>query len=242
MPRFSQRIGVRPIRDAVQIGSVDVELRTDLWNAMGEYCFPKPNEFIGIGRLRVRDVLPNDRDLLTKLWLEYLHWPHDDFVHWDDVRARLKQHFFGCEWYDALDLVEFVARIKLEKAVPWQKRPSRNPFVQACNKALKQHHSAYRFIRGYLARVTSAQEVAAIEDALQQADAIQPVRDHLDRALALLSNHRDPDYRNSIKESISAVEALCKQIAGEPQATLGSALNAIQRSGKVALHSSQRML
>ena len=53
----------------------------------------------------------------------------------------------------------------------------------------------------------------------------------------MLRNRKNPDYRNSIKESISAVEAICKKITGDKKATLGKALNSIEKTGKVELHS-----
>jgi hypothetical protein len=46
--------------------------------------------------------------------------------------------------------------------------------------------------------------------------------------MKLLSDREDPDYRNSIKESISAVESACQTITGERKATLGDALNRIE--------------
>ena len=53
-------------------------------------------------------------------------------------------------------------------------------------------------------------------------------------ALDLLSNRKSPDYRNPIKESISAVEAICKIITGKQKATLGGALKEIEK--KIKLH------
>ena len=92
-----------------------------------------------------------------------------------------------------------------------------------------------------IAPLTTDQEIAAIEQALAAGQASKPlqmVSDHIDQALALLSDRQAPDYRNSIKESISAVEAICKIIAGMSNATLGPALDAIQRGNVVALHPS----
>lgn len=43
----------------------------------------------------------------------------------------------------------------------------------------------------------------------------------------MLSDREAPDYRNSVKESISAVEAVCRSVAGTPTATLGDALKRI---------------
>lgn len=42
-----------------------------------------------------------------------------------------------------------------------------------------------------------------------------------------------PDYRNSIKESISAIEALCKKISGNEKGTLGDCLKVIEDRGHI---------
>jgi hypothetical protein len=51
--------------------------------------------------------------------------------------------------------------------------------------------------------------------------------------LELLSNRKNPDYRNSIKESISAVESMAKTITQKPKADLEEALRILERSGKI---------
>ncbi len=56
---------------------------------------------------------------------------------------------------------------------------------------------------------------------------------HLQRALELYSNREIPDYRNSIKESISAVECIARIVAENPKATLGDALKAIEKKGSL---------
>lgn len=74
--------------------------------------------------------------------------------------------------------------------------------------------------------ITSKQEIIEVEKAMDSANG--PVLKHLEQALQLLSDKKNPDYRNSIKESISAVEAICQKITGKPNATLGDALNIIR--------------
>jgi hypothetical protein len=65
---------------------------------------------------------------------------------------------------------------------------------------------------------------------------ISPVNEHLHRALELLADRKNPDYRNSIKEAISAVEALCISITDNKTTTLGRALNKIEAEGNLKLH------
>jgi hypothetical protein len=48
----------------------------------------------------------------------------------------------------------------------------------------------------------------------------------------LLYDRKMPDYRNSAKESISAVEALCKEISGQDKATLSDAIKTLSKDSK----------
>ena len=51
-----------------------------------------------------------------------------------------------------------------------------------------------------------------------------------------MSDKKSPDYRNSIKESISSVESVCKLITGNSDTTMGKALEEIEKQGKINLH------
>jgi len=59
------------------------------------------------------------------------------------------------------------------------------------------------------------------------------VRLHLTASLKYLSDKQNPVYRNSVKESISAVEALCKFYTGDEKATLGKALTKLEKAGSI---------
>ena len=59
----------------------------------------------------------------------------------------------------------------------------------------------------------------------------------MQKALAHYGDLKNPDYENSIKESISAVEALCCIITGQKKATLGEAIKRLKDSG-VYIHQS----
>jgi len=62
----------------------------------------------------------------------------------------------------------------------------------------------------------------------------EQIREHLDNASHLLNDRQKPDYRNSIKESISAVESAVGQFCGKPKEKLGKALELI--NAKHPLH------
>src|SRR5437667_5935692 len=73
--------------------------------------------------------------------------------------------------------------------------------------------------------VISEQEIAEISEALSVSRAYTQ---HLEQALNLLADRKSPDYRNSIKESISAVEAICQLVTGSSRTTLGEALRRLE--------------
>lgn len=111
--------------------------------------------------------------------------------------------------------------------------------IQAVNLVLERELSGYRFVDGIFTDITDEQEVAMLEEALND-DEYPGVKAHLRRALELLSDRENPDYRNSIKESISAVESISKVIAKKPNASLSKALEEIDRRGKVKIHTALR--
>ena len=92
--------------------------------------------------------------------------------------------------------------------------------------------AAYRFIDGKIIDITGEQEREMLEEALGDTR-FAGVLSHLERALALLADRKQPDYRNSIKESISAVEAMARVVSGNDKATLGEALKLLEKSGKL---------
>lgn len=104
--------------------------------------------------------------------------------------------------------------------------------MRTCNGVLESDLSTYRFVRRRITQITSEEEISEIDEALETP--IKPVRTHLENALKLFSDRKSPGYRNSIKESISAVEAICRLITKNKKATLGQALKEVEN--KVGMH------
>ena len=213
MPSFSERMGIKPMNTIILRDSISIELRNGLWSAFK--------------MVYLDDYIKCERStILSGLWLDYFKYPIDTLPwDWDDVYRDLRKYFFECEWYQVYDFIEFCAN---------NLKNSNQVFVDYCNIILKRELSAYRFIDGILAPVTSEEEIAEIDDALKKSDSIRSVHNHLRRAIELFADKKSPDYRNSIKESISAVEAICGLIIGSEHSTLGDALKEIER--KVVIH------
>lgn len=223
---FSQRKGLKPMSKDIQRESLDQELRGGLWSCF-HVCYLKRWN----GRYNSLDG-SNLETLFLLFWHSFFKFPVDnlDLDNFSGSARRLRELFFKASWNEVYDFIEFTV-----KNAPEQFAES---FRDMVNEVLERENSAYRFVTNNITEITSDEEIEAIESAIQDTSAIAGVRVHLRQALQHLSDRKSRDYRNSIKESISAVEALCQRVAGEPDTSLGKALKALEP--KVVLHPALR--
>lgn len=97
------------------------------------------------------------------------------------------------------------------------------------NETFGQEYVGYRFISGEIVPITDKSEVKEIEQACHTP--FEGARAQLQKALGFLSDREHPDYKNCVKESISAVESVCKVISGNEKAALKDALNGLIANG-----------
>ena len=102
-------------------------------------------------------------------------------------------------------------------------------FELKINEFFKRLNYSYKIVNHEVVEITSEEEVVAIETAINSSK--DNIKVHFSNALSLYSRKPIGDYRNSIKESISAVEAYCREKTGEN--TLGKALKKLESSGMV---------
>lgn len=135
----------------------------------------------------------------------------------DSAYDYIRDHFFGCEWHGAYSLLEFIVQ-------NWPYDAGLHG-SKLLNKVLIEERCGYTFIKKEIVPVSDEVEIKAIESALNAK--VPSVREHMAKALALLSNFKKPDPENSIKESICAVEALAHKITGDKNGTLGQMVKKI---------------
>lgn len=131
-------------------------------------------------------------------------------------------------WYRKLDLVEFTVKYLYNLSNEDYRFSSvSNEFIEQLNYEFERLNFAYRVVNTEIVEITSEEELAAVESAMH--DSATNIRTHLNKALELYAQRPVGDYRNSIKESISAVEAYCREITDEN--TLGDALKKLNSKG-----------
>ncbi len=217
--RFSQRKGHKPVAEVIQLEGMSPELRSSLWNALDQFLWSSP-DFVHteFGR-------PGIWDFSRAMWFHFLKRAADERpTYGGEILAEVRKFFFAWEWYEVYDFIEwFLGYLEGDK---------RRKFQEIFNFLLESELAGYRIIDGKVADITDAQEVEMLERAL--ADTTNTgAASHLRRALELLADRKAPDYRNSIKESISAVESIARTISGAPKATLGEALKILEKRDKI---------
>jgi hypothetical protein len=125
------------------------------------------------------------------------------------------------EWYRVYDLIQDLVQHTGDNYL--------EPVCKEFNSILALNRAGCRIVGGYVTEITDESEIKAIEDAL--AISSPEAKTHIKNALALLANRDDEQWAKSISESISAVEAAARELAGTPKATLGDALKVLARTG-----------
>lgn len=226
MNSFSQRKGIKPIKNILQIESMDNDLRNSLWNALTH------SYWNGVKSDKYRKVTLSHnvemRHLCATLWQDYFKILVDTLGNnWNDTYKILREYFFNCRWDEVYDFIEFVANNYSDESLNQR-------FMKDCNNIFEKELSAYRFVGGNITQITNENEIAEIEEALKIP--ISPFQQHIKRSLELLSDKKKPDYRNSIKESISAVESIGKLIVKNNTATLTDSIETIEKGKKMKMH------
>lgn len=215
--RFSERIGlVKP--NMIQIKNIDDKLRNRIINCFDQYL---KEDYEGKFLL----------DALGKRW------------HYDYNNSYFKEYLKKCVWYEIYDSIENYIIFLINKSdnevgiIKKQTLKKFSSFCKTINYILEEEKSGYRIINGMITAITDEQEIKSIEESINTE--FDSVNTHLTKALQLYSDREAPDYENSIKESISAVEAMCCVINGKND-SLGKALKNLENNG-IKIHSSMKI-
>jgi hypothetical protein len=230
---FSQRYDVVPVPAVSSFDEVSQDLQTDLLNIVLSFTHTGGADWVS--------------ELALCIWGKFLHQSISDApTDWADGEpfyplsavldaAKIKQRLLpGWRVYELLDFV-YRELGELSRNASYLGGSYGTPtFVRLrlcdeVNQALKRDFAGTKMIDGLITPITNKEECNAIEAAMQTP--LAGVRAQLRKALALLSDHEDPKYSDSIKNSISAVETLCRKIIHKDRATLGQALGRLKDAG-----------
>src|SRR5690606_38249207 len=124
-----------------------------------------------------------------------------------DSLKIIRDYFFNCAWHEIYSLIE-----ETIEHYPYQRVSNKDSFITNINNMLERENSAYRIITDEIIPITSEQEIKSIETSLETTKRYLGVEQNFNQSLKLMSDRQQPDYRNPIKESDSAIEGMCQKI------------------------------
>jgi hypothetical protein len=234
--KFSDRIGATKVSLELYIDSIPDSLRNSIWNLILELYTNPAN---GDERRKLCLYLAKNFRKSRVDQVPSRGW---------EVGEWLQSYYYSLEWYEIYNVVEFLVNHHYfilhdhpgnqidQRRLSSVVKSMENQF----NHIFKVERAGYRFIGGILSPITDRVELEAVTMSLHQLNEakLTGAKDHIQTALELFSLRPSPDYRNSIKESISAVESISKIIGSKDGDGISTALRAL--SEKANLHGSLR--
>jgi len=223
---FSQRHGLVPPPILLSFKDIPKHLWTDLFNTLQVSCqesMEKEELASDIGMHFFHEPIDNiprsdfGGDISISLLIKYkrqdLEGQQDKYRYVSDPRIY--------------DLVEFVYASPYSCSI-------RESLQKGVNEDFQRDFASVKMIDGLVTPISDEEQSHAVEAAMQ--GPLEDVNSQVRTALALLADRENPKYRDSVKNSVSAVESLCKHIVGDSKAPLGDALNKLETVG-VPIHS-----
>ena len=218
MALFSERYGYKKVSDVI----IREEITPEIKNAICS-CFDQLLDIYSTARYdyATSELAGLEKHIWTKFFNQRLsNYDYNSF----SIPQCIEKP--SAQWYDVLDLIEFAVKYMYQRdCIIMPIRPASARLIKMLNSEFERLNFAYRIVNYEIVEITSEQEIKTIENAIKSSP--RNVQTHLNSALEKYAQRPNGDYRNSIKESISAVEAFCREKTGE--STLGKALSKLEQ-------------
>lgn len=223
---FSDTSGVAPCNTEMQLHEFDKRTRTLISNTM----FNCLKSVFGNRYDSFQDLDADGKfceAVLSDVFVEPVRLSYGQKYIWDKVfREKFDPVFFEASYNEVLDLLWYICK--------WIHEHASNHVVgvviyKCINDVFEKEYVGYRFVDGQVVAITDGQEIGTIEEACR--NPYEGCRSHLKKAVVILADRDNKDYKNCIKESICAVESICQVITENDKATLGQALKSLKDSG-----------
>lgn len=233
---FSDRRKINPLNTEIQINNLDERTRNKISNLFKGWCdlIKQKGYQIFFFTKYLNDVFGQFVD--DKMRLDFNYYYSDTFnkyVFMPILQNSCSDVLTICEYItgSASDIFEELQN----QGALYYNRNQRIDCEQELNALFEEEFVGYRMIANKITPITNEVEINEIKTSLDIE--FEGCKSHIKKGLSLLSDREKPDYKNSIKESISAVESICQIICKDDKATLGKALNKLEESG-IKLHKS----
>ena len=226
---FSDRRNINPLNTEIQIKYFDECTRNRIANLLKRWT-----DFI-----ESRQVIDSFfTSLLNEVYGEFVNESlayNFKFNYEKSFNEYIYKPISSYNYSDVLTIVEYIANYTndIYKNISYYSQMRQPNCVEQLNELFKKEFVGYRMIENEITPICDEIELKEIQNSLDIK--FDGCKSHINKALSLISKRENPDFKNSIKESILAVESICKIICKDDNATLGKALNKLESNG-IKLH------
>lgn len=212
---FSERKGIKKFSEVVQTNSLDNRTRNKLYNQVYQLLTDEDNNF--------------KANIVKYIYIEIFSLSVDEIPideygflgDWEEILGVIKDIFTKNKYNEVFDFIEGIINgINYYQYYHYKKEC----FVENINSVFLEENVNYRIIGDNITNIIDEEQIKSIQATLD--NPYNEVSRHYAKAIEQLYSVKDFD--NSIKESISSVEAMCQIITKKNNATLGEALKLLK--------------
>lgn len=230
---FSEAHGMGSCNTQMQTDELDDRTRNILFNCISESL---KEQFKNASAFGDKYLYDKENDLCKDIITFVLSKRIDSSKHYSVARiiAITEDILTNAFFNEVFDYIEFLAMHRYDK----YENGARKDFYESINSIFEDEYVGFRFVDGRITPITDKNEIESIEDACN--NKFEGTRAHIKKAVGFIADRERKDYKNCIKESISAVESICSIIVGDAGTTLGKALKRLKDNG-LDIHPSLEM-
>lgn len=227
---FSKRKQIDQSQPMIMRENISIDVKNAIGSCYDMLC----SDLKSYARLHMYGNFFYQEDIERELWVHFENLRLGEFKSSGQYHLAFDQllNDYGQTWYKILDLVEYVCKwVYLNIQNYHYLTDILQLFETRLNYEFDRLDFGYRVVNHCITDITTEEEQKAIQEAIDGSR--DNIKEHLNAALVHYSKKPAPDVRASIKESISAVEALCREYTGltGDNGTLGKALDKLEENG-----------
>ena len=220
---FSEREGFVPMK-VYQVDTIDADTRIQIHNQIYDFLHPSYDPYDDNDLAWRADNEAWDIVYLHHFWAEFFLQPVDEYTR-DLCDTSLKSMLLSDDpWHRVFDFVEYLLELCThtyeDEGLSYIYNKKRGvSLIAAISRVLEESRVGYEIIANKFVPILSEQEKQEVEKA--RSTPFHGANQHIKKATNFLADRKTPDYENSIKESISAVESIAKEITGRERSLNG---------------------
>lgn len=226
---FSERKGIKHFSDIVQVNDLNERTRNKIYTVVSEKF---DDLYIGYSNeLKDKFVEYLYKELFSKTERDIPMWGNE--YNYVEIFNTIYSIIIEYDYTDVFTFIEGIIKFfDITDKATYYMYNYKKEFIEAISNVFKAESVNYKIISNKITDIVDEEQIKSIENTLK--NPYKEVSGHYAKAIEQLYSVKDFD--NSIKESISSVEAMCQIITEKNNATLGEALKLLKNKIHPALN------